>query len=595
MSEFTELLSLVGLVDFFDELTDENELNRTNYLQEGKRILSLARVKEKRNLFKTDSLTVRLCNLKFPFLANHEYQIYLQIEHAIKKLIKKRLKTVHSEECLIKEGIPFILSFSKDCPGFRIYPAEGLSGSTLAKDVSGSQNIIALTIEEETFYVPCTSQKRFQNDDYHYKYNPNFRIHMLHADTAFFALWGISWLNQLRKEALGDTMVFEALKYILRNISGCLMKKRWDGDNLPEWFAAFLADNSYIFDNKTNCYTLSADHGQSPKSENTKTAYHSEIIPEPPAESPAQLSDFIPDIINLVSLVYNGNLISAKDLLRKTDSRVYFYLPYHYEKFILSSLQYFISNVQDIKEEEKHRKELDGMVARAYMTKRNIPQHVLKEMQCSELNKYFGFIEFDEEVDLKSVDLVTKEFQKLNHQIFHDFKNHNVALRFRKLGRHHASGLYYPSINTMVVDFRHPDSFIHEYFHMLDDTLGDLSLQCTFDKIALRYQKLLRNAVEEEKNTGMILLSARGKYGINYYLRKCEIFARCGEIYLFRILHIVSSLLKPEETKSFAYPDDDTLNSLIHHYYSSLLDQLKDIKIDKRKEHYETALHIAAQ
>lgn len=235
------------------------------------------------------------------------------------------------------------------------------------------------------------------------------------------------------------------------------------------------------------------------------------------------------------------------------------------------------------------------MVARAYMTKRNIPQHVLKEMQCSELNKYFGFIEFDEEVDLKSVDLVTKEFQKLNHQIFHDFKNHNVALRFRKLGRHHASGLYYPSINTMVVDFRHPDSFIHEYFHMLDDTLGDLSLQCTFDKIALRYQKLLRNAVEEEKKTGMVLLSARGKYGINYYLRKCEIFARCGEIYLFRILHIVSSLLKPEETKSFAYPDDDTLNSLIHHYYSSLLDQLKDIKIDKRKEHYETALHIAAQ
>ena len=61
MSEFTELLSLVGLVDFVDEPTDKNEANSTNYLREGKRILSLARVKEKRNLFKTDSLTVRLC------------------------------------------------------------------------------------------------------------------------------------------------------------------------------------------------------------------------------------------------------------------------------------------------------------------------------------------------------------------------------------------------------------------------------------------------------------------------------------------------------------------------------------------------------
>lgn len=595
MSEFTELLSLVGLVDFIDEPTDKNEANSTNYLREGKRILSLAKVKEKRNLFKTDSLTVRLCDLKFPFLANHEYQIFLQIEHVIKKLIKRSLKAVNSEECLIKEGIPFILSFSKDCPGFRIYSAEEVSGSTLAKDVSGSQNIMALTIEDETFYVPCSSRKRFQSDDYHYKCNPNFRIHMLHADTAFFALWGISWLNQLKKEALEDTMISEALKYILRNTFGCLMVKRWNADNIPEWFVAFLTDNSYTFDNKTNCYILSDDHCQSQKSESKTDAYYSENIPESPAEPPAHLSDFIPGIINLVSLVYNGNLISAKDLLRKADSRVYFRLPYYYEKFILSSLQYFISNVQDIKEEEKHRKELDGMVARAYMTKRNIPQHVLKEMQCSELNKYFGFIEFDEEVDLKSVDLVTKEFQKLNHQIFHDFKNHNVALRFRKLGRHHASGLYYPSINTMVVDFRHPDSFIHEYFHMLDDSLGDLSLQCDFDKIALRYQKLVRSAVEEEKKNGMVLLSARGKYGVNYYLRKCEIFARCGEIYLFRSLHIVSSLLKPEETKSFAYPDDDTLNSLINHYYSSLLDQLKDIKIDKRKENYETALHIAAQ
>ncbi len=307
-----------------------------------------------------------------------------------------------------------------------------------------------------------------------------------------------------------------------------------------------------------------------------------------------QLSDFNPELINIVFFVYSDTLLSAKDLLHENGSSIYFGLPYYYEKYIFLSLQYFISNIQDIKEEEKHRKKLDGMVARAYMTKRNIPQKILAEMQHSELNQYFGFIEFDEEVDLKSVDIVTKEFQKLNQQVFHDFKSKDVALRFRKLGRHHASGLYYPSINTIVVDFRHPDSFVHEYFHMLDDMLGDLSLQYTFDKVAACYQKLVRKVVEYEQKQGTVILSSKGKYNINYYLRKCEIFARCGEIYLFRNLHIVSSLLKPEETKYFAYPDDDILNRYIEEYYTSLFNYLRNLKIDKRKDTYETTLHLTA-
>ena len=69
---------------------------------------------------------------------------------------------------------------------------------------------------------------------------------------------------------------------------------------------------------------------------------------------------------------------------------------------------------------------------------------------------------------------------------------------------------------------------------------------------------------------------------------------RCGEIYLFRNLHIVSSLLKPEETKYFAYPDDDILNQYIDEYYTSLFNYLKDLKIDKRKDTYETTLHLTA-
>lgn len=591
MSEFTELLSLIGLIHLDEDPAEENETDSTNYLLEGKRILSLARIKQKRSLFRADSLTVRLCDLKYPLLSENESEVNRQIEHTIKALIKKKLKGITTEECLDKEGIPFVLNFCSECNDFKISSAENLPGSKLTKEVSKSQSNIALSIKEENFYIPCSPRKRFQNNDYYYKSNPQFTIHMLHADKAFFALWGISWLNQLKKEAFSDSRISDSLKYILRNITGCLLCKKWDPRTIPDWFINFLADNGYVFDGITNYYIPL----QSPKGANYKPSHLPESWPGEGIEAPAQLSDYIPEIIDLVSFVYNDKLISPKALIKKIDSRVVFCLPYYYEKYMMSSLKYFISNMQDIKEEEKHRKKLDGMVARAYMTKRNIPQHILDEMQRSELNNYFGFIEFDEEVDLKSVNLVTQEFQKLNHHIFHDFRNQNTALRFRKLGRHHATGLYYPSINTMVVDFRHPDSFIHEYFHMLDDTLGDLSLQCTFNEVALHYQKLVRKAVEEEKNTGAMLFSPKGKYNINYYLRKCEIFARCGEIFLFRILHVTSSLLKPEETKYFAYPNDPMLNELIEHYYSSLLAKLKDIKIDKRKVAYETILHIAAK
>lgn len=573
MSESTELLSLVGLINLFDDYNPEegSAISPSNYLLEGKRILTLAKNKKKRELFKSDGLTVRLCDLKYPLLGNSEFKIYQQIENTIKNLIKKELKKVTTRKSLIEEGIPFIMNLCKKDTSYKIGLPENLAEAKLAELVGKNQHIIALAIENETFYIPCAPHRRFQNNDYHYTHSPQSVIHMLHADTAFFALWGISWLNQLKYDSFSDPLISDTLKYLLHDISSCLRKGSWNAGSIPEWFSKFLLDNGYTLDKEQNYYISS------------------------PNEKCLHLSDYNTELLNLVSFVYGDALLSAKDLLHKSDSYIFFGLPLYYEKYILSSLQYFISNIQDIKEEEKHRKKLDGMVARAYMTKRNIPQTVLKEMHNSELNQYFGFIEFDEDVDLQSVEIVTKEFIKLNQRIFHDFKSKNVALRFRKLGRHHASGLYYPSINTMVVDFRHPDSFVHEYFHMLDDVLGDLSLQYTFDKVSTCYQRLVREAVEDKQKEGTILLSSKGKYNLNYYLRKSEIFARCGEIYLFRNLRVTSSLLKPEETKYFAYPDDGTLNQLIDEYYTSLLNHLKDIKINKREENYEAALHIAAQ
>lgn len=294
----------------------------------------------------------------------------------------------------------------------------------------------------------------------------------------------------------------------------------------------------------------------------------------------AEFQKLITEIRNNNSMVLNEKEIAFIDdkkclncgnIITEVNGYPYLSLPLPIEHLGLSLLHHIISNQQDNVEELKQRKRLEGEVAKAYTTKRNIPETILDKMQNSIFNRYFGFVEFDADIDLKLLDLITQEFIALNQQEFHNMTCKHVALRFRKLGRHHATGLYYPSISTMVVDLRHPSSFFHEYFHMIDDNLNDLSLDYEFADIVYRYQSLLQRAIERAKEEGKQVVTDKGKYNLSYYMRKSEIFARCGEIYLFRILEIKSSLLKPSEKESIFYPDDKRLNQLIEAYYSDLL------------------------
>ena len=43
----------------------------------------------------------------------------------------------------------------------------------------------------------------------------------------------------------------------------------------------------------------------------------------------------------------------------------------------------------------------------------------------------------------------------------------NQSLRFRKLGKLKANGVYYPGYDTLAVDLDGVSSFIHEMFHIL--------------------------------------------------------------------------------------------------------------------------------
>lgn len=239
----------------------------------------------------------------------------------------------------------------------------------------------------------------------------------------------------------------------------------------------------------------------------------------------------------------------------------------------------------EAQEEEKKRrsylKDLASSAARVYETKKNISEKYIRAMKRSRFNEMFGYVEFDTDCELKLIAEIEKEFlgfcQEYFSNAFGDRSFMDHAIRFRKLGRHHAWGLYFPTLQCLCVDIRHPGSFIHEFLHMIDfasENPGSgyrtLSERHSFYEIRTRYEACLRKFVKEEKtNPVAVQLMGNTKYNLDYYLEPTEIFARCGEIFFRRILNVSSSLLN--ECYDFCYPTDPKLEEAITRYYQELL------------------------
>lgn len=576
MDELLELLNIVGLVDNPAEcssLSKQAVVDDSPYLLAGERILTLAKKKKRRAPVKSQTLTVRLCDLNYSHLCPEPKKAKEQLRTYIQGFIKRAFKEIDKKECTNIGDIPFLCHWEKLIP-LHFFDVEiGDFEKRLAQEVSRSRTILTLRLNHTLFYLPVSPHRRFSNSSYYFKRNPEQTINIMHIEKAFSELFIMHWLNSLLIDAEFDSEIKAVLKELVKDYSKALYQYDWLLNGIPKWFKEFLEDSGYK--KSEEMYYLTSSNASS--SRKAVSFYNTE-----------NLEGFL----RIIAYVYDGMLVKAEELICDSTSTPYLNPPYNLWDYAYETLRYFVKEIQNGREEQYFRKKLDGMAARAYTTKRNIPLYILQEMKSSKLNQYFGFIEYDAEVDLTLVNAIIEEFIKLNRIYFHGFKCKNIAMRFRKLGRHKALGLYYPSLNTMVVDFRSPSSFVHEYFHMLDDVLGGLSLKSDFFRIVDRYQLIMTESVKKEEAKGNQLFSKNSKYNLNYYLQNCEIFARCGEIHLFRNLHVVSSLLKHEDTHSFAYPEDNKLNELIDKYYSQLLEHLEDMKI-AGGEQYEADLHIA--
>lgn len=213
--------------------------------------------------------------------------------------------------------------------------------------------------------------------------------------------------------------------------------------------------------------------------------------------------------------------------------------------------------------------------ATVYETKKNIPDKVVKEMKESGFNDFFGYVEFDEECELSKVQEIELEFRAMQ-SIFHQKKHEEVSLRFRKLGNHRATGLYFPVLKCLCVDVRNPSSMVHEYFHMLDYEYESRSRKASFQNVYLLYKNALEEYIKAQSKGSAVYKGWYGtaKYNRDYYLEPTEVFARCGEIFITRIMGVVNSLCEPD--LGFAYPDNEALNQEIEQYYRGFLEEIAE-------------------
>ena len=255
---------------------------------------------------------------------------------------------------------------------------------------------------------------------------------------------------------------------------------------------------------------------------------------------------------------------------------------------LISFVEEYIQSAYDIFLQREYEKDIDKQTrASAWQTKKNINKDTRKIMESTSLNKYFQFVELDNDVDLTLFSQFEKEMERM-HDILPKTGDKLPELRLRKLGNHKALGLYVPNKNTIAIDFRDTNdeiggvgiqSFVHEYGHALDygtDNGRLLSMRDDFKPIVTRYRENLS-------------LNGKGSYvaeKAGYYTAPTEVFARAFELYVNEA-GLNSIFLKSKETYAtnieYALFDQNMRDKLTT-FFDSAFPNLKTAVLESNKE-----------
>lgn len=228
---------------------------------------------------------------------------------------------------------------------------------------------------------------------------------------------------------------------------------------------------------------------------------------------------------------------------------------------------------------EQYDRDIHNEVARAFETKKNIPSPILKVMNSNKFLNYFSYLELDADTDLGKFRLVEEEWGRTIKMFDLNKLDKKPELRFRKLGKHKALGLYYPGLRCLCVDITSPSSFMHEFGHHIDYTysIRPMSLQYEFRNILREYTK----AYDAQRGEDKYLYRKR-----KYFTTPTEIFARTFEIYLVN-KNVETSFLKEKDDMKIinGYPEfDEKVINQINEYFDSFKLDFKKFEEEKIME-----------
>lgn len=529
MDLMEEMLQWMGLLS----MEDSGLLLSYKEEKEKERITKL--VREKNKLYKVGNYDI--LTIFFQGVKNNKYEWTNPLSYMNQKVMQWNGKTKEIRDSFIKEGIPFLYSLIGDYKNqVKIWlPEREEKGAIYSNTKNKVELSYAIQIGTLVYYQPI----RFKKKCCYIKEDQDIKKYTQYKGVSILAV--LSLLCCIKNKAIElkeDNIYFT---HILSECISNLYQNDWEINvEIPEDFKKELLRRNY---KKVNHYYTKEREGNKAK----------------PISHICSVQCVERVFYDFQKTIVYGIEISLEN---------YFVQPSYLQYELFEVLEYLLPLLEEhyhaIKKEMDRETKLGKCIARACDTKKNIPDKIIKAMKHTRFKKYFDFVEFDEYVDLLKIHQIEEECEKLMRDVFLYHIYENTTLRIRKLGKHHAAGLYYRKLGCLCVDVNYPSSFVHEYFHLVDDQKGDLSLSNDFYEVRQAYKDCLL-----KKKDGK-LLKKKGKYNLNYYLTPTEVFARCGELYLFRIKGVVSSLLQLNEDV-VTYPVDANLEVLIENYYSKLL------------------------
>ncbi|GAA4923648.1 hypothetical protein [Nesterenkonia rhizosphaerae] len=193
--------------------------------------------------------------------------------------------------------------------------------------------------------------------------------------------------------------------------------------------------------------------------------------------------------------------------------------------------------------QRKHLREQSGKIAGVFDDKKHpdkAHQQMMAETSLAAANGgLFAKVEIDNDVDPEEYADFEAAIEEIAEKMPPIPADRRPDLRIRKLGKHRANGLFSASHNTVAVDVRTSEAYIHEMGHYYDLVAkGNASLSADFADISQEYSHALREPDPKKRA---------------YYDTPTEQLARGFEVYAVEKLGINNRLVNPSKFSNNDY------------------------------------------